>query len=202
MTDWSYTLGPLAADSHAQLAHLHPSVVPKGTTLFHPGDAATGFVVVLSGRIDVRLTGPSGREIVLYAVEPGQSCIQTTLGLMGDEPYSAEAQTVAETQLVLIPKSLFLTLMDRDAAFRALVLRAFARRMHDITDLLERVTFGRVESRLAAALLELAQVDLVHATHADLAARIGSAREVVSRRLESFARLGFVATERGLVRIR
>ncbi|MCK7475756.1 MAG: cyclic nucleotide-binding domain-containing protein [Rhodopseudomonas palustris] len=51
--------------------------------MFRPGDAAQGFVVVLEGRVEVFLTGPTGREILLYAVEPGQGCVQTTLGLMG-----------------------------------------------------------------------------------------------------------------------
>ena len=59
--------------------------------MFRPGDMAQGFVIVLSGRIEVRLTSASGREILLYAVEPGESCVQTTLGLMGGEPYSGEA---------------------------------------------------------------------------------------------------------------
>jgi CRP/FNR family transcriptional regulator len=169
--------------------------------LFHPGDPAEGFVVVLQGRIEVYLTGPTGREILLYAVEPGQSCVQTTLGLMGDELYTGEAMTSTEVQLVIIPKSMFLALMDHDPGFRTYVLRAFAQRMQDITRLLERVAFGRVEGRLAEALLELAKDGVVHATQADLAARIGSAREVVTRRLDAFAKAGWVQTDRGSVQI-
>ena len=75
----------LSAHSTATLAALPHRILPGGATLFHPGDAATGFVIVLRGRIDVSLTGSTGREILLYSVDPGQSCIQTTLGLLGDE---------------------------------------------------------------------------------------------------------------------
>ena len=103
--------------------------------------------------------------------------------------------------MVLIPKALFLSLMDGDAGFRGFVLAAFGQRMQEITRLLERVAFGRIEARLAAALLDLAQGDEVHATQAELAARIGSAREVVTRRLEAMGRAGLVATERGVVRL-
>jgi CRP/FNR family transcriptional regulator len=197
---WIDTLD-LAADSRARLAALPLHDLPRGAVLFRPGDAAQGFVVVLSGRIEVRLTAATGREILLYAVEPGESCIQTTLGLMGDEAYSGEAVTATPARLVLIPKGVFLSLMDRDGAFRRFVLRAFGQRMAELTRVLEQVAFGRVEVRLAQALLDLAAGDLVEVTQAELAARIGTAREVVSRRLEHFARHGWTISERGHVRL-
>jgi CRP/FNR family transcriptional regulator, anaerobic regulatory protein len=198
---WETDITGLTPAHAVRLAALPLHKVAKGAVLFRPGDPAEGFVIVLQGRIEVYLTGPSGREIMLYAVEPGQSCVQTTLGLMGDELYAGEAMAATEAQVVIIPKPLFLNLMDSDAGFRSFVLRAFARRMQDVTRLLERVAFGRIEGRLAGALLDLAQGAEVHATQAELAARIGSAREVVSRRLDAFARAGWVETDRGSVRI-
>jgi CRP/FNR family transcriptional regulator, anaerobic regulatory protein len=190
---------PAFAQRIAALPERH---VPGGTILFHAGDPAQDFVIVLSGRIEVYLTGTSGREIMLYAVEPGQSCVQSTLGLMGDEPFTGEALAATDINVVTIPKALFLAMMDADAGFRTFVMQAFAQRMSDITRLLERVAFGRIESRLAAALIALADGAVVHATHADLAARIGTAREVISRRLEAMARAGLVSTDRSLVHLR
>jgi CRP/FNR family transcriptional regulator len=192
----------LAPESRAALAALPTRSVPRGTVLFRPGDHAQGFVVVLSGRIEVRLTSASGREILLYAVEPGESCVQTTLGLMGDEPYSGEATAATEARVALIPRPLFLRLLDDDDGFRRFVMNAFGQRMAELTHLLEQVAFGRVEVRLAGALIELATDGLVEATQAELAARIGSAREVVSRRLEAFERHGWVSVDRGHVRLR
>ncbi len=186
----------------ARLATLPVQHVPAGAMLFHAGGPARDFVIVLSGRIDVYLTGASGREILLYSVEPGQSCVQSTLGLMGDEPFTGEAVAATDIDLVTIPKPMFLTMMDADAGFRGFVMQAFAQRMSDITRLLERVAFGRIECRLAAALIDLADDGIVHATHADLAARIGSAREVISRRLEAMARAGLVSTDRSAVHLR
>lgn len=198
---WTDSLD-LSPSSQAFLARLLPRHIPRGTILFRPGDAAQGFVVVLSGRIEVRLTATSGREILLYAVEPGESCVQTTLGLMGDELYSGEATTATEAEVVVIPRPVFLRLIDEDDGFRRFVMRAFGQRMAELTHLLEQVAFGRIEVRLATALLDLAEGDVVDATQAELAARIGSAREVVSRRLEAFERHGWVAVERGHVRLR
>lgn len=200
--DWIAGLGDVAPATRAALGALPSRSLPKGMDLFSPGDRAQGYPVVLAGRVEVYLTGPNGREILLYAVEPGQSCVQTTLGLLGDEPYSGAAATVVDCETVIIPKPLFLRLMDEDAGFRSFVLRSFGQRMGDLTRLLEAVAFGRVEARLAAALLDLADGPVVRATQSEIAARIGSAREVVSRKLDAFAKSGWVTTERGEVHLR
>lgn len=199
--DWTAACGLAALPPRfrAELARLSPLHLPRGAPLFHPGQPVEGFAVVLSGRIEVYLTGPTGRDILLYAVEPGQSCVQTTLGLLGGGAYSGEALAAAETALVLIPRALFLRLMDEAPAFRGFVFAAFAGRMQDMMHLLEKVAFQKVEARLAEALLALAERGEVTATQAELAARIGSAREVVSRRLEGFARRGWVTRARGRV---
>ncbi len=200
--DWIAQLGAVLDATRADLTALPRRSLPRGIDLFAPGDTAQGYPVVLSGRVEVLLTGPNGREILLYAVEPGQSCVQTTLGLLGDEHYTGAAVTAADCETVVIPKPLFLRLMDGDAAFRSFVLRSFGQRMGDLTRLLESVAFGRVEARLASALLDLAEGHVVRATQSKIAARIGSAREVVSRKLDVFAKSGWVTTERGEVHLR
>jgi CRP/FNR family transcriptional regulator len=198
----SWTL-PLSqnTDTLAALRALPRHEFAAGAVLFQAGGQASGFVVVLSGRIEVRLTALSGREILLYAVEPGQSCVQTTLGLLGDEPYSGEAVCATGCTIVLIPKPMFLNMMGEDASFRAAVLRAFGRRMADLTHVLEQVAFVPIEPRLAQALLELADAGVVVATQAEIAARIGSAREVITRKLDGFAAKGWIARERGRITV-
>ena len=187
-------LGP---EDRSALEALPVMPLPRGSVVFRPGDSVQGYALVLSGRIDVSLTGATGREIMLYSVAPGQSCIQTTLGLLAGDDYSAEAVAFIETELVLVPRSLFLSLVDRSSAFRALVFAAFADRMQTMMQLLEKV-----ETRLAERLLQLAPEDgTIRMTHADLAGQVGSAREVVSRRLESWARSGWVSVGRGTITV-
>jgi CRP/FNR family transcriptional regulator, anaerobic regulatory protein len=195
------TLAALAPDTHRRLQVLVPMDVPTGTVLFRPGEAVKGYVIVLDGRIGVHLVGPSGRDILLYDVVPGKSCIQSTLGLLGGEDYTAEAVADRPTRLVLLPRATFLDLLGADAAFRSLVFAAFAERMQSMMHLLEKVAFGRVEARLAAWLLSRAENGVVTATQADIARGIGSAREVVSRRLDALARQGAIAHGRRRVDI-
>ena len=197
----SANLPGLDAATASTLDRLVPMAVPAGTPLFHPGEEVTGFVVVLSGWVEVFLTGPTGRDILLYAVEPGQSCVQSTLGLLGDESYTGEAITKTDCRLVMIPRATFLDLMDRSAEFRGFVFSAFGQRMNSMTQLLEKVAFLKIEARLSEALLARAQDGRVTATHAELAVIIGSAREVVSRRLDALARRGMARLERGSVQI-
>ncbi len=199
--DANPALAGLSPQARASLTALPSQSLQKGSILFRPNDIATGFVIVLSGRIEVHLTGPSGREIMLYAVEPGQSCVQTTLGLMADETYSGEALAATDVRVIIIPRPLFSRLINDDPAFRSFVLMALGRRMQDVTRLLERVAFASIESRLAGALLEMAENGVVQATQAELAARIGSAREVVTRRLDAFQRAAWVSLDRGTVQI-
>lgn len=194
-------LACLDATAQRSLCALHPFAVPRGTVLFRPGDAVQGFVLVLQGRIDVFLTGASGRELLLYSVEPGQTCVQTTLGLLGASDYSGEAIAAQDSRVVLVPRPAFTGLMESSAAFRSLVFTALAARMEEVIRLMERVSFQSVESRLAEWLLARAEGGRVEATQAEMAAQIGSAREVVSRRLDAFARRGWVRTGRGTVEL-
>lgn len=203
--DWirnAPALAPLEPEARRRLSTLVPMTLTRGAVLFRPGDAVAGFALVLEGRIEVFLTGANGRELLLYAVEPGQSCVQTTLGLLGGEGlYSTEAVTTTDTRVVLVPKPMFLSLMDEAPAFRQMIFAAFAERMGGMIQLMERVSFQSVECRLAAFLCEGAEAGRVQATQAEIASKIGSAREVVSRRLDAFARRGWVQTERGAVQI-
>ncbi len=195
-------LAALDAPARAALDRLTPLDLPEGSVLFRSGESVKGYVIVLSGKVSVRLTGPSGRDILLYQVAPGQSCIQSTLGLLGGDDYTAEAVTDTPTRLVLLPRTLFLGLLDSSPGFRRLVFSAFAARMQSMMQLIENVSFMRVEARLATLILDRADAGgILTMTQADMATAIGTAREVVSRRLEGLAKTGCIDHERGVVRI-
>ena len=190
------------SDVAAELDRLPRHRLPAGTVLFRPGDEAQGFVLVSAGAVSVFLTGRNGREISLYDVGPGQTCVQTTLCLLGEARYSGEARATTDVEIIVVPRGLFARWLDDRPKFRSFVFRAFGARLAEVTAILEQVAFVRIEARLAAELLRRADPDgVVRVTHQELAVGIGSAREVISRRLESLARAGLVSLDRGTVRI-
>lgn len=195
-------LAALEAPARATLERLHPVDLPAGAVLFRPGEAVKGYVIVLSGHVGVHLLGPNGRDIQLYEVARGQSCIQSTLGLLGGGDYSAEAAATQATRLVLLPRPVFLELLDSSPAFRKLVFAAFAERMQAMMQLIETMSFMRVEARLASLILDrMDEGGTLAITQAELARTIGTAREVVTRRLDKLARSGTLRVERGLIRV-
>lgn len=202
---WSHALGiseDIAENIRAELALLPLHRVEAGRVLFRPGDPARGFLVLVSGRIHIYLTGRNGRELLLYRVDPGESCLQTTLGLLGDAAYHGEGVAETDVEGYIIPPALFLRLMASSEGFRTFVFKAFATRLSDSLFVLEQVAFVKVEERLVRALLaEADSRGVVSATHQQLAVAIGSAREVVSRRLDALASAGLIALERGEIHI-
>lgn len=192
----------LDAETRRSIAALPRSNVPRGTVLFRPGDEPGGFLLVTDGVIDVYLVGRSGREMLLYEVGSGQTCIQTTLCLLGRQPYSGEAVARTDAGFVMVPKAAFAELLAGSEAFRSFVFGAFGNRLKEVMALLEKVAFVRVEARLADEILRRADGNgVAAATHQELATAIGSVREVVSRRLEALEKAGLVRLERGRVAI-
>ena len=165
----------------------------KGKVIFQPGQECPGFVLLSEGTIKVTLTGPSGREVVLYRVRPGQVCLQTFSCLVDGHTYGAEG--VAETDLdgELIPADQFNKRLAEDAVFRSRIMSSVAARFSEYQQLIEDVALTGFDARLAKVLLRLADDDgRVLATHSDLASETASGRAYVTRRLSEFAKRGLV----------
>ncbi len=175
--------------------------VPEGAVIFGPGKVAENMLLLLSGSVRVQQTGESGREIVLYRVSPGESCVLTTACLMSHEDYSAEGIAETEVTAVAIPRSVFDEALSASPVFRQFVFDAYGRRIADLFLTIEDIAFRRVDIRLAQKLLDLAKNGHLKATHAQLATELGTAREVVSRQLAEFQRRGWVELSRGDVAI-
>ena len=174
--------------------------IPQGTVLFGPGKGPDHLVLLMAGTIRVQQTSESGREIVLYRVHAGESCVLTTACLMAYEDYSAEGIAETDVQVVLIPREVFDDLIARSSEFRRFVFTAFSRRISDLFQVVDQVAFGRMDIRLAERLIALAQADdVVKATHQQLAVELGTAREVVSRLLQEFQRRGWIEQSRGAI---
>ncbi len=174
----------------------------QGARVFSPDKRPDNLLFLVQGRLRVSQTNEAGREIVLYRVEAGESCVLTTACILAEEAYSAEG--IAETPLVAValPREAFDRLAAEEPAFRRFVFAAYSRRLLDLIHVVDEVAFGRIDVRLAARLLALGEgLVEIAATHEDLARELGTAREVISRTLQDFQKRGLVGQTRGRVRL-
>ncbi len=197
-------LSGLSADDRTFLLERAATVtIPAGTTVFAPGLAAESFLLVLEGIVRVQQVSENGREIVLYRVAGGETCIMTTACLLSDESYSAEGVTETDVDAVAIPKAAFEEAIARSPTFRRVIFSDYSHRISDLMHVVEEVAFGRLDKRLAHRLLDRADGNgVVNATHQELAAELGTAREVIGRQLKELERRGWVSITRGHVTLR
>lgn len=168
--------------------------VPASAELFSERQPCAGFPLLLSGRIKVVKSAPSGRELLLYRVEAGGSCIISSSCLLGHTAYTARGIAETPSQLLMLPTARFESLMATSAHFRDFVFHLLADRLAELMQLVEAVAFQRLDQRLARLLL--GKSDPIRLTHQALAEELGSVREIVSRLLKTFAEQGLVTLGR------
>lgn len=173
--------------------------IPAGTVVFDDNQPCQGFPMLLSGSIRVIKSSPNGRELQLYRVTPGESCIITSSCLLGHTRYTARGIAEQEIEMVLLPAPSFQALFDMHDSFRDYVFHLFSDRLSDLMQLVSAVAFQKLDQRLAALLI--AKPSPLHTTHQALADELGSAREIVSRLLKGFADQGWVKMAREQIEV-
>jgi CRP/FNR family transcriptional regulator len=181
------------------VSHAVVRTVPAGTVMFDEKNPCQAFPMLLSGSIRVTKTGASGRELQLYRVVPGESCILSSSCLLGGSPYPARGIAESEVTVVALTGPIFNRLVAAHEPFRNYVFSLFSERIADLLQLVDAVAFQKLDQRLAALLLGKGKV--IHTTHQALADELGSVREIVSRLLKSFAEQGLVALGREQIEI-
>jgi CRP/FNR family transcriptional regulator len=175
----------------------------KGSIIFGPGNPAENLLLLVKGTVRVQQLSEAGREIVLYRVHAGESCVLTTACLLAFEDYSAEGIAETDVEAILIPRDDFDELMSISKEFRAFVFEAYSKRITDLFLVIEEIAFKRMDIRVAQKLLELSGEDsTLHLTHQQLAVELGTAREVISRQLKEFERRNWLTLSRGVIELR
>lgn len=181
---------------------VHHLRAPAGTRLFRDGESCLYYFLVVDGSVQVQKTTSDGHEIVLYHVNAGQTCELTTSCMLGGEEYVADAVAITPVHVVLISKEQFNEAVLNSPSFRKFVYASLDKGVADLVSLIGTVAFVHVDVRLAQQLIESQDpCHLVRATHQDIARELGTAREVISRRLKGFERNGWVKLHRGWIEI-
>ena len=172
----------------------------EGHEVFAPWNVPDSLFFLFDGTIRVSQTSDNGRDIVLYRVDAGESCVLTTACMLAEEAYNAEGVAETDITVVALQKPIFDSLMADEPAFRNFVLAAYSRRLIDLLRVVDDVAFGRIDVRLADRLLTLAgNGKEISATHAEMSSELGTAREVISRVLHDFQKRSYISQSRGRI---
>jgi CRP/FNR family transcriptional regulator len=181
------------------LATSRRQIISAGTQIYREGDACNAIAFVLSGEIRVYKIGQSGREITLYEIGPGETCILNASCILSGQAYPANAVTLSDTGLFLVPSAEFRRLISEHEMMREFVFKLLSRRLSGVMELVEEVAFGRMDERLLEYLVEKSTDDKLETTHQKIANDLGTSREVVSRLLKDLERKERVQLSRNAV---
>jgi CRP/FNR family transcriptional regulator len=174
-----------------------------GDIAYRQGQSCQNYVMCIEGQTRVFKTSESGREILLYQVGPGETCVLTTSCLIAGNPFPAESTAETDVLLAALPASVFHRLMTTSPRFRHYVLSNYGDLLSSLITLVDEVAFASLDLRLARRLIAEADAQgVVAKTHQQLALDLGSVREVISRYLAEWERMGWVHASRGSIEVR
>jgi len=180
----------------------------ESEVIFHEGQPCTGLYVVQAGNVRIFSTSANGREQVLAIEGPGSSIAELPVFDGGNYPASTAA--VTDLDLLFISKQDFHSLCLVHPKVALKVLRVVGRRLRGLVHLIEELSFSTVRARLLAMLLRLAReqnqagdtVEIVlPANQQELAAQLGTVRELISRNLSRLQAEGIIQIEGRTIRI-
>ena len=174
----------------------------KDEVLFKPGQACDRFMLLGRGSVRVELQNPQARSMVLYRIEPGQLCIHSLINLINDDMYSFIAIAETDGWFCWAEKDSFQRWMNQSAPFQRWIFNNIGFRFKQVVDRFAQHAFISIESRLAGLLIEqMGQDQIVHWKQSEIAAELGTAREIVSRHLSRWQKQQLLETRRGGIQI-
>jgi len=176
--------------------------IPAGRDVFVEGDYPDSIALVVSGTVRVYKIGQTGREITLYRFGLGESCILTANAILSQKTFPAIATVEEALEAVIIPADLFRDWVKRYDLWREFVFDLLSDRLSTIMTIVDEILFQRMDQRVASWLVQQAEAqNPVQVTHQEIAADLGSSREVISRILEDFRQSGLIEPKRGMIEI-
>lgn len=179
-------------------------IVEKGQILYHGKCDCMGVSFVRKGGLRVFLLSEDGREVTLYRLREGESCMLSASCVLESITFSVFIQAEEKTQFCRIQSKAFESVMEENIYLEAFCYKEIAKRFSDVMWTMQQILFMGIDKRLALFLLEQIRREgsmEIRMTQEQIAGYLGTAREVVSRMIKYFSEEGMVETFRGGVRI-
>jgi CRP/FNR family cyclic AMP-dependent transcriptional regulator len=194
-------------DLDALLSHARVEHYPAGREVFAKGSPGRSMMAILSGRIRISASSPTGHEVVLTMLSAGE--VFGEIALIDGQDRTADAVAVADTDLLVLDHRDFVPFLERRADLCILFLKMLCQRLRQTDRQVEEAMFGRLEDRLAKALLRLAgraplpgAVVVLSLSQQELAGMVGASRESVNKQLHVWQGAGVLRLGKRLIEIR
>ncbi len=171
--------------------------------LINKGDVVGGVYLIEEGRLRVFSISSNNKEITLYTIKPGESCILAINCVFSDVLYPAWVENDKPvTKIAVIPSSVYRKLHENEPAIQQFTVNVLAERIFDLMSSLEEISCLPLDKRLANFLLKNSSSSYhISMSHEKIASYLGTAREVVTRNMNTLAKQGLVSVERGYSKI-
>ncbi len=199
----TFFINNLEPDLAEQIYVLQEVEIPKGVVILKEAAYIKEIPLLVQGKIKVRKTDENGKEIILYYIKSGESCILSITSCLNEKKSNAEAITEEVSKLVVVPATMVRQWMDTYKSWRMFVMQLYYSRLDELLNLVDSISFKQTDSRLYDKLktLQLSSGNQIKITHQQLANEIGTAREVISRLLKQMENNGYISLERGIIKI-
>jgi CRP/FNR family transcriptional regulator, anaerobic regulatory protein len=176
--------------------------IPAGRDVFVEGDDVDAIALLISGVVRVYKISETGREITLYRFGLGESCILTANAILSRQSFPAIATVEQDAEAVMVPAETFRDWVRRYDLWRIFVFELLSQRLVSMMSIVDEVAFHRMDARIASLILDRSRIhNPIPITHQEIAAELGTSREVVSRILEDFSSQGLTRAARGTIEV-
>ncbi|MCJ7935404.1 MAG: Crp/Fnr family transcriptional regulator [Chryseobacterium sp.] len=165
----------------------------EGALILDENASIRSIPIVMKGMIKVIRTEEDGREILLYYIKAGESCIMSFLGGMHNEKSIVKAEVEEDAEILFLPVDKVSLFIKEHPEWLDYIFRLYHKRFEELLDIINAIAFKKVDERLLNLLhkkYELTGSETINTTHEQLANELGTARVVVSRLLKQLEEEG------------
>ena len=176
----------------------------KGYNIHNAENECLGMLLILSGELRVYILSDDGREITLYRLTAGDTCVLSASCILSNITFDVHIDAESDTELFLLNINAFSRICSENVYAENFALKNAVDRFSDVMWAMEQILFMSIDKRIAIFLLdEMAKTNSseINLTHEQISKYIGSAREVVSRMLKIFQADGILELSRGAIHV-
>ncbi|RQP19762.1 MAG: Crp/Fnr family transcriptional regulator [Parapedobacter sp.] len=173
-----------------------------GSIILNENASIRSIPIVTNGTLKVIRTEEDGKEILLYYIRAGESCIMSFLGGMHNETSKVKAEVEEDAEILFLPMDKVTLFIKEYPQWLDYIFRLYHKRFEELLEIVNAITFKKVDDRLLTLLYkkrELTGNNTLNITHEQLANELGTARAVVSRLLKQLEEMGKVKLGRNKI---